>query len=89
MRREPLDLALAFCIAGAALAIFMAAAALWLAISTKIEVGAMQKSTHQIQWVPVGPGGPSDQELTRQLAKQDDEAMERVRDVNTGFEGLM
>lgn len=56
--------------------------ALYLAIKTQIDLKAMQKSTHNIQYVPVDTIVGSDKQLNDELQEAEDQYADEFDDIN-------
>ncbi len=77
-------LCLVFCIGGVGLGAY----ALHLSISTRIQIAAFEKSTHNIQYVPIDPKTPFDEEedgdddVNKRLKRSDDDAWNALEDTD-------
>jgi len=56
-------------IALAVVALFFGLMGFGFGLFAWIEVRAMNKSTHKIQWVPIEPGNPTGMDLAKQIKK--------------------
>jgi hypothetical protein len=76
----------------AILAVGIAAYALHHAIGAKIEVKALQNSTHQVQFEPVefpqGGDDPEEVELNKAMDKEERDGWKRLAEVHAASDGL-
>lgn len=82
----------AFLLLAALTALAVAGYALHLAIQTRIDVGALRNSTHNVQFVPLeAPDGLGklDKELNEALDRGEDQAYGRIDDIHHHSEPLM